>query len=83
MINSNIKDDVTFEEGIKRLEEIVRALEDGKSSLDEALHLYEEGIRLYRMCNLQIEKAEQKITALVSDDQGLLREIEFEELRSE
>ncbi len=53
-----------FEESIKRLEEIVRALESGEIGLDESLKLYEEGIALVRVCNQKLEDAEQKIRIL-------------------
>ena len=38
--------EINFEESLKRLEEIVTKLEEGKSSLDESLKLYEEGVGL-------------------------------------
>ena len=38
--------EINFEESLKRLEEIVGKLEEGKSSLDESLKLYEEGVGL-------------------------------------
>lgn len=55
---------MSFEDAILALEDIVKTLEDGNETLDNTLKLYEEGIRLYRHCNNQIEKAEQKITIL-------------------
>ncbi len=38
--------EINFEESLKRLEEIVSKLEEGKSSLDDSLKLYEEGVGL-------------------------------------
>ena len=57
--------DIKFEEAIKRLDEVVRALEDGNTPLDRALELYEEGIALVRICNEKLDGAEQKINMLV------------------
>ena len=54
----------TFEEAIKRLEEIAGKLENGQASLDESLSLYEEGIALVRYCNELLNRAEQKIRIL-------------------
>ena len=59
----------TFEEAVERLEEIVKALESGKSGLDETLRLYEEGIALVRECNEKLDGAEQKIRMLTAQKQ--------------
>ncbi|MBR6693704.1 MAG: exodeoxyribonuclease VII small subunit [Clostridia bacterium] len=60
----------TFEENIKRLEEIVRILEEGKCSLDESLKLFEEGIELSKKCNITLDDAKQKITLLSELESG-------------
>lgn len=57
----------TFEEAVERLEEIVKALEAGKTGLDETLRLYEEGIALVRECNEKLDSAEQKIKLLTAE----------------
>lgn len=57
----------TFEIGVKKLEEVIKILENGNSTLDETLALYEEGIRLYRFCNDKLDKAEQKITIMMNE----------------
>lgn len=54
----------TFEENIKRLEEIVKILEEGNCSLDDSIKLFEEGIALSKLCNEKLENAKQKITLL-------------------
>ena len=41
---------LTFENAMSRLNEIVKSLESGASSLDDALKLYEEGVSLVRFC---------------------------------
>lgn len=56
--------DLSFEDAMKRLEEIANKLENGQVSLDESLTLYEEGIALIRFCNDKLDKAEQKIRIL-------------------
>lgn len=55
---------MTFEAAVVRLEEIVRALENGQTPLEDSLSLYEEGIRLVRLCNERLDGAEQKIKLL-------------------
>lgn len=62
-----MKDSDTFEIGVKKLEEVIKILENGNSTLDETLALYEEGIRLYRFCNDKLDKAEQKITIMMNE----------------
>lgn len=55
------KKDFSFEEAIVRLEEIVRILEDGKTSLNDSMKLYEEGVALVREANELLSKAKQKL----------------------
>jgi len=54
----------SFESSLKRLEEIVESLEQGKVSLDEAVQLYEEGIELSRACADRLKATELKIRKL-------------------
>ena len=63
-VNVMEQKELTFEEALSRLEEIVRALESGQSKLEDSLALYEEGIRLSRACNEKLDSAEQKIKVL-------------------
>ncbi len=68
----------TFEESIKELEEIVSLLESGDAPLDEAVSLFEKGVKLSAKCHDTLEKAEQKIRLLTEDETGTLRETEFD-----
>lgn len=54
----------TFESAMARLEEISVQLENGGSSLEESMELFEEGTHLIRYCNEQLTTAEQKIERL-------------------
>ena len=60
----------SFEETLKRLETIVESLEGGSVSLDQALELYEEGIKLSRECADKLKSAEQRIRKLTKDAGG-------------
>lgn len=71
------KNELTFENAILRLEEIVKLLEKGNASLDESLKLYEEGISLVRFCNSALDNAENKIKMLVSNENGEMIEKDF------
>lgn len=64
------KESPTFEAALKRLEEIVQSLEKGDLALDESLKLYEEGIKLSRLCHAKLEEAEGKIALLLKDARG-------------
>lgn len=61
-------DDLTFEQALRRLEDIVDALEDETPELEEALSSYEEGTALARYCLERLEHAELRIDELSLDD---------------
>lgn len=75
------KENMTFESASARLEEIVKILEQGNSSLDESLKLYEEGVLLVRFCNESLDNAEKRIKMLVTDSKGETVEKDFFEER--
>ena len=60
----------SFEEALQQLEQIVQKLEKGELPLEESLKLYEEGIRLSRLCHGKLEEAEGKIEMLMKDARG-------------
>ena len=53
-----------LEAALERLESIADKLEDPQLDLDEAVKLYEEGLRLYAECTKRLDAADQKITKL-------------------
>lgn len=59
-----------FEQALQQLEQIVQKLEKGELPLEESLTLYEEGIRLSRLCHGKLEEAEGKIEVLLKDARG-------------
>ena len=54
-----------FEASMKRLNEIVVALEKNESSLAESITLFEEGLSLVKECDLQLKSFEQKVQELM------------------
>lgn len=54
----------SFESNLGRLDEIVRALEDADLPLEQALQLYEEGMKLSELCHKQLEEAEGRVEIL-------------------
>ncbi|MGB2868244.1 MAG: exodeoxyribonuclease VII small subunit [Bacteroidota bacterium] len=64
------KKSATFEDSLKRLESIVQSLEEGSVSLDKAVELYEEGIRLSKECAEKLKATELRIKKLTKDMNG-------------
>ena len=60
--------DMQFEEAMKRLEEVVHRLGEGDIALEEAISLYQEGVKLSRICSQKLDAIEAKITQLVEED---------------
>ena len=68
---------LTFEQAMCRLEESVSQRETGDHALDTSLALYEEGAKLMKQCTSMLDKAEQKVTKLRTDQNGALTEVPF------
>jgi exodeoxyribonuclease VII small subunit len=64
------KKELSFEEAMIRLEEIVDSLESGDFSLEESLKLYEEGVKLASKCANELEVAKRKIQILQQGKDG-------------
>ncbi len=63
-------DEFKFEQAMKRLEEIVEKIEQGGSSLDAMMGLYEEGARLSKQCLEHLQATELKLKKLTKDIDG-------------
>lgn len=71
-----------FEECLERLEKIVDQLEKGDIPLEQALALFEEGMKLSNSCRSELENAEGKVEILLKQN-GKLHPEAFEALRPE
>ena len=69
--------ELRFEEALAGLERIVRDLEEGDLPLDDALKLFEEGVRLSRFCGAKLDEAEKKIEILMKGAGGEWRSEPF------
>ncbi len=56
----------SFEENIKKLDEIVKALEKGDMPLDEMIKTFEQGVALSKLCKKTLDEAELKVNMLLS-----------------
>lgn len=55
---------LAFEEALGQLDEAVAALESGQLTLEDALHIFEEGVRLTQRCQQALDNAELRIQRL-------------------
>lgn len=70
--------EMSFEDALRRLEEVVGELERGGQTLNEALGLFEEGIRLSRTLTAKLDAAEARIDRIVETASGAMRLEPFE-----
>lgn len=69
---------MNFEASLRRLEEILAALEDQQVGLDASLKLFEEGVELLRTASTELERAETKVQMLLEKSGGFeLREMDL------
>lgn len=61
-------EELTYEEALAELEEIVSALEDEQSPLEDAIKLFERGQALASRCGVLLEAAELKVKQVIGDD---------------
>ncbi|MEM4367938.1 MAG: exodeoxyribonuclease VII small subunit [Candidatus Anstonellales archaeon] len=68
--NKEAKHKYTFEEALKRLEEIVSKLETSEVPLEETLNLFQEGMELVNFCNQKLEEVKHKVEMVVRLKEG-------------
>jgi len=73
-----MKKNVSFEDAMKRLDEIVAKMEQGSATLDESLAMFEEGTALVKLCSKKLDDAELKVVRLMKGDDEEPVEGEFE-----
>lgn len=69
---------LTFEEALKELEDIVKRLEGGKSTLNESIVDYERGTLLKQRCEKQLEEARLKVEKLIPQPDGSMKTEHFD-----
>ena len=68
--------EMTFEQAMSRLEQIVKALEGGNVPLEDLIKLFDEGTGLVKLCTARLDAAEEKVKLLQLKD-GKLTEEDF------
>ena len=61
---------MTFEDALTALEEVVRKLETGEVPLDESISLYERGEQLRKHCQARLDAAQARIEKIVAGPDG-------------
>lgn len=69
---------LSYEEAVKRLEEIVQMLENADISLEESLALFQEGIALSSYCREKLAEIEYRVEYLLKQDQQSFDQISLE-----
>jgi len=67
---SEAEEEITFEEAIQSLEQIVKDMESERLPLDQLVQRYETGSRLLRTCEKRIREAEQRIEVIAAGESG-------------
>ncbi|MXP13987.1 exodeoxyribonuclease VII small subunit [Altererythrobacter confluentis] len=62
--------DLTFEDALRALEDVVRRLESGEVPLDESIDLYERGEQLRQHCQARLDAAQARIEKIVAGPDG-------------
>ena len=70
--------ELTFEENLEKLEEIVKKLESGEVPLDDAIEKFHEAMKISEVCDKKLKNAEEQISKIVAKD-GSLEEFEISE----
>lgn len=73
------KKNLTFEENMQRLEQIVRAMERGDVPLVESLKLFQEGTKLVESCGKLLDEAELQVKKIVTNSDGTPAEEDFKD----
>lgn len=66
--------EMSFEETMQKLQEIVQELEKGTLNLEDSVNKFEEGMELSKKCNTILESAEKKINLLIKKEDGIREE---------
>jgi Exodeoxyribonuclease VII small subunit (EC 3.1.11.6) len=72
-------DEISFESSLEELESLVEKLEKGQLTLDESLGIFERGMKLARICNQKLSKAERQIEVLIEENGRLKTETFIDE----
>lgn len=73
MTNASDIQEMSFEDALRALEDVVRRLESGDVPLDDAITLYERGEDLRKHCQARLDAAQARIEKIVAGPDGIAR----------
>jgi exodeoxyribonuclease VII small subunit len=76
-----MNENFSFEQALKRLEEIVETLEAGNITLEESIKAYQEGIALSKQCTGMLEEAEGKVMAIMNRSGEQMEEFSISQIK--
>ena len=76
--NTSENPELSFEEALEKLEEIVAKIEEGELSLNDCLADYEKGIKLAAFCANELKAAKAKVEKLQKENDGTVQAVESE-----
>ena len=62
--------EITFEEALTQLEKAVEQLESGELPLEQALEVFETGVKMSRLCSTKLNEVEKKVELLLNVKEG-------------
>ena len=68
-----------FEQGLRKLEDIVNTLDEGQVSLDQALSLFKEGLTLSKELSKTLDDIERKVEIIIKKDDGSIEKRPFQQ----
>ena len=71
---SDNTEEMTFEESLKKLEELVGMLEEGSLDLDKSLEIYENAVKLRDRCRKILELSERRVQKIMETADGVKKE---------
>ena len=74
-----VENNMSFEDAVKKIEDIIKEMENGRLPLEQSLERFEDGIKLVKLCNTKLDNYEKKITLVIEGKDGKLieKEVEF------
>ncbi len=73
----DIPDIANFEDSTQQLESLIEKLEDEKTTLEQALQAFEEGVKITRSLQKSLQEAEQRVKLLLEKD-NVPKAVEFD-----
>ena len=76
-----MEENFSFEQALKRLEDIVETLGAGNIALEESIKIYQEGIALSKLCSGMLEEAEGKVMAIMNRSSEQMEEFNISQIK--